>query len=67
MFEELKSVTPTRDYSKPSKYLEQRIQEVKSKYPHRFLQDHELRDRRFYDMPSSIVPMAGFVRVRDEN
>jgi len=57
MFNELKAVRKTKDRSRPNAALEKAIEEVRSKYPHMFLQEHELKERRFYD-----EPLAGAVR-----
>jgi hypothetical protein len=57
MFDELKSIPRSKDLSKPNPALDAAIEEIKSKYPHMFLQDHELKHRRFYDEPEGTVPM----------
>jgi len=59
MFDELRSVPKSKDLSKPHPALDAAIEEVKSKYPHMFLQEHELKNRRFYDEPGTVVPMEG--------
>jgi hypothetical protein len=61
MFEELKAIKQTKDRSRPNAALDKAIEEVRSKYPHMFLQDHELKERRFYDEPESVIPMNGFL------
>lgn len=58
MFEELKSVPRSKDLSKPNPLLDAAIEEVRSKYPHMFLQEHELKYRRFVDEPASPIPMV---------
>jgi hypothetical protein len=62
MFEELKAVKRNKDHTRPNAALEKAIEEVKSKYPHMFLQEHELKNRRFYDEPEYAIPMAGALR-----
>jgi len=57
MFDELRNVPKSKDLSKPNPALDAAIEEVKSKYPHMFLQEHELKHRTFYD-----EPLAGAVR-----
>lgn len=57
VFDELKSVPKSKDLSKPNPALDAAIEEVKSKYPHMFLQEHELKHRTFYDEPGTVVPM----------
>ena len=57
MFDELRSVPLKKDYTKENAQLERAIEDVKSKYPHMFLQPHELRTRRFMDEPASPIPM----------
>ena len=61
MFNELKAIKKTKDRSRPNAALEKAIEIVRSKYPHMFLQEHELKERRFYDEPESIIPMEGFL------
>jgi len=61
MFNELKAVPKSKDLSKPNPALDKAIEEVRSKYPHMFLQEHELKERRFYDEPESVTPMNGFL------
>lgn len=57
VFDELRSVPKSKDLSKPNPALDAAIEEVRSKYPHMFLQDHELKHRTFYDEPGTVVPM----------
>jgi hypothetical protein len=57
MFNELKSVPLKRDYTKDNDQLERAIEKVKTKYPHMFLQQHELKNRKFMDEPASPIPM----------
>jgi hypothetical protein len=61
MFDELKSVPKSKDRSKPNPDLDKAIEVIRSKYPHMFLQDHELRDRRFYDEPEHPTIMASYL------
>lgn len=57
MFDELRSVPLKRDYAKDNVALERAIEAVKTKYPHMFLQQHELKHRKFMDEPVSPIPM----------
>ena len=61
MFYELKAVPIRRQWSRPNAALDKAIEEVKSKYPHMFLQEHELKDRRFYDEPDYAIPFKSFL------
>ena len=61
MFEELKSVPKSKDLTQTNHALEKAIEAVRSKYPHRFLQNHELKDRRFYDEPEYPTLMASYI------
>ena len=61
MFEELKVVKRNKDRSRPNAALEKAIEVVRSKYPHMFLQEHELKERRFYHEPYENIPMGGFL------
>lgn len=62
MFDELKSVPKSKDLSEPNPALDAAIERVRSKYPHMFLQEHELKYRRFFDEPEYAIPMAGALR-----
>lgn len=62
MFNELKSVPKSKDFSRPNKALTEAINAVKSKYPHMFLQEHEMHLRNFYHEPAdSRVMFNSFV------
>jgi len=60
MFDALKSVKLYKDYAKINHGLESTIEAMKSAYPHKFLQDHELKQRHFYDQPAAVIPYASF-------
>ena len=60
MFDALKSVKLYKEYSKVNHGLESTVEALKSAYPHKFLQEHELKQRRFYDQPASVVPYASY-------
>jgi hypothetical protein len=62
MFDILKSVPKSNDWSAPNRELEKTVEIVKSAYPNRFLQPHELKYRRFYDEPASHTPHESFVK-----
>jgi len=62
MFDTLKSVPKSKDLTQPNHKLERTIEIVKSAYPNRFLQPHELKYRRFYDEPASHTPHESFVK-----
>lgn len=63
MFDQLKSVPRSKDYSQDNPALERAIEAVKSANPHRFLQPHELKERKFFDEPASRTPMKSFVQM----
>ena len=61
MFDALKALAPTRKWDETNKNLELTVEALKSMYPHMFLQPHELKHRKFFDEPATVVPMASFV------
>jgi hypothetical protein len=61
MFESLKRVALCGG-GQDNAALQAEIERVKSANAHRFLQDHELKYRKFYDQPSSYVPLASYVQ-----
>jgi len=62
MFEALKSVPKSTDFSESNLALDLAIERIKSANPHLFLQPHELKNRKFYDEPASPTPMLSYVR-----
>jgi hypothetical protein len=60
MFSELKRVPKSHDWSKQNKELEIAIERVRTTYPHRFLQPHELKQRRFAHEPAMAIPNGSF-------
>ena len=60
MFDELRGLPKSKDWSQPNPILDQAIENVRSKYPHKFLQNHELKDRVFVDEPTHPIPMKSF-------
>lgn len=62
MFEALKAVPKSQDFSEPNPALERAIERIKSAYPQRFLQPHELKERKFFDEPASPTPMLSYVK-----
>lgn len=63
MFDALRSIPKSTDFSQDNPLLERTIELIKSAYPHRFLQPHELKERKFFDEPASRTPMKSFVRM----
>lgn len=63
MFDSLKSVPKSKDFSENNPLLEKEIERIKSANPHLFLQPHELKERKFFDEPASRTPMRSFVRM----
>lgn len=61
MFEALKSVPKSKDFSQDNPALERAIERIKSDNPHLFLQPHELKERKFYDEPASPTPMLSYL------
>ena len=61
MFYELKAVPIRRQWGRPNADLDKAIEGVKSKYPHMFLQEHELKERCFYDEPDYAIPLKSFL------
>lgn len=61
MFDVLKSVPKSNDFTKDNKALDEAIEMIKSAHPHRFLQPHELKNRTFYDEPASPTPMLSYL------
>jgi hypothetical protein len=61
MFNELKSVPKTRDWGTQNKALDAAIERVRSTYPHKFLQPHELKHRRFAHEPGIGIPHESFL------
>lgn len=61
MFDILKSVPKSKDLTQPNRELEKTIEIVKSAYPNRFLQPHELKHRKFLHEPATYVPHESYV------
>jgi hypothetical protein len=61
MFDELRGLPKSKDWAKPNQTLDRAVEAVRSKYPHRFLQDHELKERVFMDEPTHPIPMKSFL------
>lgn len=55
MFDELKRVPKSGDWSKQNKELDAAVERVRSTYPHKFLQPHELKQRRFAHEPGTLI------------
>lgn len=62
MFDSLRDVPKSKDFSQDNPALERAIERIKSAHPHLFLQQHELKERKFYDEPASPTPMLSYVR-----
>lgn len=56
MFDVLRAVVKSKDFSKDNQALTEAIESVRSAYPHMFLQPHELKNRRFYHEPGTNIP-----------
>lgn len=61
MFDSLKSISRTGDWSVKNKRLDEEVERLRSAHPNLFLQDHELKHRKFYNEPASVVPMKSYV------
>jgi hypothetical protein len=61
MFDELRGLPKSTDWAKPNPTLDRAIEAVRSKYPHKFLQEHELKERTFIDEPTHPIPMKAFL------
>ena len=61
MFDELRTVPKSNDWSKHNKELEIAIERVRTMYPHKFLQPHELKHRRFAHEPATVLPHEAFM------
>jgi hypothetical protein len=61
MFDELRGLPKSTDWAKPNPTLDRAIEAVRSKYPHRFLQEHELKERVFMDEPTHPIPVKSFL------
>jgi hypothetical protein len=61
MFDSLKSVPRTGNWGVGNKKLDAEVERLKSAHPNLFLQDHELKYRKFYHEPASVVPMSSYV------
>jgi hypothetical protein len=61
MFDSLKAVPKSKDWSKENHALEMQIEKVKSENPHLFLQDHERKYRKFVNEPGTNIPHESFV------
>lgn len=61
MFDSLRNIPPSKDWSKENVALEAQIEKVKSENPHRFLQDHERKYRKFVHEPGSNIPHYSYI------
>jgi hypothetical protein len=62
MFDALKAVPKSNNWAKDNLELERTIELIKTAYPHRFLQQHELKYRKFVDEPGMNIPYESCVR-----
>ncbi len=61
MFDALKIVPPSKNWTKDNVELEKTIEIVRSAYPHMFLQQHELKYRKFVNEPGTNIPHESYV------
>lgn len=61
MFDALRIVPKSKDWTKDNVELERTIEIVRSAYPHMFLQPHELKHRKFVNEPGMNIPHESHV------
>lgn len=61
MFDALKFVARAKQLGDPNPALDKVIEIVKSAYPHRFLQPHELKLRKFVHEPACVIPFESCI------
>ncbi len=61
MFDLLKAVPLTKDWTKTNENLDMTVEALKASYPQMFLKPDDLRYRKFFHEPSSHVPLVSYV------